>query len=120
MNNLFSKSLFISVCVISLCGCITHNETVYRNPERMKVEFENETAARIFYETLSKTTVPSARRESNTSIEIPVVFEHHSHVIDGENVAFNSAVKQCDTNQDGKITQLEARIFSELRQKRAH
>src|SRR3954462_3165234 len=101
------KSLLLSVCAISLCGCITHNETVYRNPERMKVEFENETAARLFYETLSKTAGPSARHESNTTVEIPVVFEHHSHVIDGENVAFNSAVRQCDTNQDGRITQLE-------------
>jgi hypothetical protein len=120
MKNLFYKQLLVSVCLLSLCGCITHNETVYRNPDRMKVEFESDAAARAFYETLSKTTIPSARHESNTTVEIPVVFEHHSHVVDGENVAFNNAVKQCDTNQDGRITEMEARIFAEQCQKRPH
>lgn len=117
MNQKLFKPFATVMALMSLCGCINHDQTVYRNPERMKVEFENETAARIFYETLSKTSLPSSRRESTTSVEIPVVFSHHSRVVEGENVAFNSAVKQCDTNKDGKITELEAQILAEMRQK---
>jgi hypothetical protein len=116
MKNQFRRKFLIPLCLVGLCGCITHNETVYRNPDRLKVEFESDAAARIFYEALSKTG-PQAASESNTTVEIPVIFEHHSHVVQGENVAFNNAVLQCDTNQDGKITEMEARIFAALREK---
>jgi len=34
-------------------------------------------------------------------------------VVRSENAAFNHAVRRCDTNQDGKITEQEARIFAE-------
>ncbi|EEF58411.1 hypothetical protein [Pedosphaera parvula] len=116
----FGSYLTATVFLIACCGCINHDSTVYTNPDRVKVAFENESAGRIFYETLSKTSPTPNRRESNTSIEIPVVFSHHSHVVEGENVAFNNAVKQCDTNQDGIITETEARIFAEQRQKSPH
>lgn len=106
----------VAACAVILCGCIEQNETIYHNPERVKVEFENETAARIFYETLSKYPGPANKRESSTSVEIPVIFEHHSKVVEGENVSFNEAVRQCDSNRDSKITELEAKIFAEARE----
>src|SRR5258708_37814265 len=94
-----SFSLLATLALLAvLCGCIEHSETIYNNPERVKVEFENDAAARIFYEALSKTHTPAEKRESNTSVEIPVVFEHHRKVVEGENVAFNKAVQECDTN----------------------
>jgi hypothetical protein len=107
------QRIAVAVCGFALCGCITQNETTYRNPERAKVEFENEAAARIFYETLSKMSGPNSRHETSTTVEIPVVMEIHNKVVDGENVGFNNAVKECDSNQDGKITEMEARIFAE-------
>ena len=94
-------------------GCISTDETVYRDEDRIKVEFENDTAGRLFYETLSQTRSSGARRESKTEVSIPVVFSHKHRVADGENIAFNQGVRRCDTNGDGKITELEARIFSE-------
>jgi hypothetical protein len=96
-----------------LSGCITHDETVVRDGERTRVEFENEAAGRVFYEALSKMPDPQYHAESTTDIEIPVVFEHKRHVITGPNAKFNEAVAECDTNKDGKITELEARIFAE-------
>jgi hypothetical protein len=42
-----------------------------------------------------------------------VVFDHKRRVVEGESVAFNHAVLRCDTNGDGRITELEARIFAE-------
>jgi hypothetical protein len=100
------------VCSLALSGCITHKSTVVRDVPRAKVEFENDTAARIFYEALSK--MPESRRqtESTTDIRIPVVFENERHVVTGPNAAFNAAVAECDSNHDGKITVQEAKIFA--------
>jgi len=36
-------------------------------------------------------------------------------VVDGPNRKFNEAVGICDSNKDGKITELEAKIFAEQR-----
>jgi len=108
----------ITACAASLAfaslntGCISTTKTVYNEPERLKVEFENDTAGKMFYEALSKSP-RSNRSESKTDISIPIVFEHKHQVIEGTNVAFNDAVRRCDTNGDGKITELEARIYSE-------
>jgi len=104
-----------ATAALALCGCITHHETVYRDVPRTKVEFENETAARIFYETVSQHPIRHAGEDSTTKVEIPVIFEHTEHVVSGDNVAFNESVKICDTNQDGRITELEAKIFAEHR-----
>ncbi|MBM3834638.1 MAG: hypothetical protein FJ403_15470 [Verrucomicrobia bacterium] len=86
--------------------------------ERVKVEFENDAAGRIFYEALSKSHGSPPRTESNTEFELPIVFEHKRRVISGPNTTFNEGVEVCDTNKDGRITEPEARIFAEQRQKR--
>lgn len=113
MKKTIAKLLLVAVCSVILSGCVTHKSTVVRDVQRAKVEFENDTAARIFYEALSK--MPEARRqsESTTTIDIPVVFENERHVVTGPNAAFNEAVAECDSNHDGKITELEAKIFAE-------
>jgi hypothetical protein len=104
--------IVLAACGLIFAGCISHEETVYRDVERTKVEFENEAAGRIFYEKLSK--IPASdKRESNTDVSLPIVFEHKKHVVRGNNFAFNEAVARCDTNRDGKITELEARIFAQ-------
>ena len=96
---------------LAFTGCISHKETIVRDVERTKVEFDNETAARIFYETLSKLPA-SSKAESTTEVEIPVIFDTEQHVVTGPNAAFNEAVARCDSNKDGKITELEAKIFA--------
>jgi len=94
-------------------GCISTEQTVYQDQERVKVEFENDTAGRLFYEALNKQQSQRGRTESKTEVSIPVVFDHKRRVVQGESVAFNQAVRRCDTNGDGRITELEARIFAE-------
>lgn len=96
-----------------LPGCISHEANVQRDVERAKVEFENDTAARMFYEALGRAPGHDARKESTTKFEIPIVFEYKRHVVAGSNAAFNRAVELCDLNKDGKITEQEARIFSQ-------
>src|SRR5512137_799558 len=102
----------VSAVALVLCGCISHKSTVVRDVERTPVEFENDTAARLFYEKLSHVQPAEKSSESTTEIGIPLVFEHKKHVVSGPNAAFNRAVETCDTNKDGKITELEARIYS--------
>ena len=95
-----------------LAGCISHEDTTYHDVARVPVEFENESAGRIFYEALSKMQ-PARATESKTDVSIPVVFESKHRQVTGPNVAFNDAVGRCDTNQDRKITELEAKIFAQ-------
>ncbi|MHB8523350.1 MAG: hypothetical protein ACYDH9_21705 [Limisphaerales bacterium] len=118
MNKRIAKAILVAACGLALPGCITHEETVYRDVERAKVEFENDTAARVFYEALSKAPASRRRVESRTEVNIPVVFEHRRRVVMGDNAAFNEAVSACDTNRDGRITEPEARIFAARREKR--
>ena len=106
------ESVLVFASLTVLAGCITHDETVVRDVERTKVEFENETAARIFYEALSKNQT-AAKSESTTRVCIPVVFDTKRKVVSGPNAAFNQAVGICDSNHDGKITETEAKIFAE-------
>ena len=97
-------------------GCINQHKTVYRDVDRTPVSFESETAGRVFYEALSKMP-PQNRTESKTQVSIPIVFDVSRTEVTGTNTRFNEAVKLCDTNKDGKITELEANIFATQNQK---
>ena len=110
MKNLLSLSLMIVAGLLGN-GCISTERTTYRDAERAKVSFENEAAGRMFYEGLSKSEGRVKRSESTTEVSLPIVFEHKQHTVDGENLLFNAAVRRCDSNGDGKITELEARIY---------
>ena len=103
--------LLVSLAALCSAGCISTESTNYRDAERLKVSFENDTAGRLFYEALSKSGGRVNRRESKTEVSIPVIFDHKQTTVDGENVVFNDAVRHCDTNGDGKITESEARIY---------
>lgn len=96
-------------------GCITHRSVVYQDVERVRVEFESDAAARLFYETLSRNSPSRKHSESTTTVSLPIIFEHEQKSVAGPNVKFNEAVSICDANKDGKITELEARIFANQR-----
>lgn len=96
-------------------GCIAHKSTVYHDVSRMPVEFESDAAARLFYETLSKDSRGRNQSESTTEFSLPIVFSHERTVKTGPNAAFNEAVSICDSNKDGRITELEAKIFANRR-----
>ncbi|MFM2294952.1 MAG: hypothetical protein RLZZ350_1365 [Verrucomicrobiota bacterium] len=108
-------SLCLSLLSVGLCGCIAHKSVVYHDVERAKIEFESDAAARLFYETLSKRSESNRHEETTTTISIPIIFQSEEKALPGANVKFNDAVAVCDANKDGRITELEARIFANQR-----
>ena len=104
--------LALAAALAGGAGCIHTNETVIKDEARLPVEFENDAAARAFYETLSRTAGAADKTERRTEVSLPVIFSHEEKVVRGPNTGFNEAVRRCDTNQDGRITESEARIFA--------
>ena len=97
---------------LAAAGCISTERTVYREETRLRIEFENDTAGRLFYETLSHVSGRRARSESHSRVSLPIIFDCRTTVREGESIAFNKAVRECDSNHDGRITETEARIFA--------
>jgi hypothetical protein len=112
MNRINKHGITLAALGILLTGCISHKSVVYQDVERVKVEFESDAAARLFYETLSRNSATGKHSESTTTISIPIVFQNEQKVVPGRNVEFNEAVAICDSNKDGKITEAEARIYA--------
>ena len=112
MNRIMTSVLPLAALAAALAGCITHKSVVYQDVDRVPVEFESDAAARLFYETLSRKGQSQGRSESTTTISIPIIFENEQKTVSGPNVKFNEAVAICDSNKDGKITEMEARVYA--------
>lgn len=94
-----------------LSGCISSETTSYQDVERVKVSFETEKAGRVFYETLSKVETKVTKEESKSSVNL-ILINLETRTVTGPNKHFNQAVAMCDTDQNGKISELEAEIFA--------
>jgi hypothetical protein len=113
MNRLF---LTLTVVTASLAtGCIHTQETTYKDEARTPVEFETETAGRIFYEALSRRPHTRNREESSSKVSLPLIFSNEHRVVRGPSHAFNLAVAEADTNRDSRISEVEARLFADRR-----
>jgi len=97
-------------------GCsslISHQKTVHRDEQRLPISFETDAAARTFYEAVEKIRASSSPTESKSEFHIPVILSHEITTVNGPHQVFNESVRRTDTNQDGKITEKEARIFAD-------
>lgn len=94
-------------------GCITHDETTYRDVSRIDVKFENDTASGIFYGALARSTSGHGVQESTTRVTVPFLIHSKQRVVKGDSAAFNEAAARCDANKDGVITEAEARSFAD-------
>lgn len=112
MKNKITNHIALAGLAFFLAGCITHKSVTYHDVERVKISFESDAAARLFYETLSKNSGDRQHSESTTTLSIPIIFENEQKTVTGPNVTFNEAVAECDLNKDGVITEQEARIYA--------
>lgn len=108
MKTVLLRFAALALVAASLTACISSRETVYRETERVKVEFENDTAARVFYEAFTKSPESRQRNEKTTTFTIPIIIHTQRTEKDSE----NTAARRCDTNADGRITEQEARIYA--------
>ena len=97
--------------LVVLPACVHQESNVVKDSERAKVEFENEAAARNFFDGMQKGGFSTKQTTSTTKFELPIIFEYRKNVTSGANSGFNRAVQLCDSNKDGKITELESKIF---------
>jgi len=95
------------------CTLISHQGTVHRDEQRLPISFETDAAARTFYEAVEKVRASSRPTESKTEFHIPVILSHEITTVNGPHQVFNESIRRADTNQDGKITEREARIFAD-------
>ncbi len=98
---------------VLVSGCITHEETVYRDVSRIDVKFENDTAAGIFYGALARSTSGHGVQDSTTRVTVPFLLHSKQRIVKGDSAVFNEAAARCDANKDGVITEAEARSFAE-------
>ncbi len=97
--------------MVMTSGCIHRHKLVDHRDPRVPIAFETDTAARLFYEKLESNRSFSTLNGTRTAITVPLFFEHEVTSVRGSHVDFNLAVQTCDTNQNGIITEQEARIF---------
>lgn len=105
-------AFLMGLIAMGATGCIHTQRTEVVDEARVAVEFENELAGRVFYEALSKRPARKEREEEVTDVSLPVVFSVEHRRVRGPNAGFNRAVRECDTNGDRKITEVEAKIWA--------
>lgn len=105
-------AVLMGLVALGATGCIHTKRTEVVDEARVAVEFDNELAGRVFYEALSKRPARKEREEEVTDVSLPVVFSVEHRRVRGPNAGFNRAVRECDTNGDRKITEVEAKIWA--------
>lgn len=96
-------------------GCLTlfsKTEVVRGEESRRPVRFENTTAAEEFNDAVKGKSKASM---GGAHVGVPFVTLYSRHRQLSDSAHFNDCVLRCDTDQDGTITQAEARMFKEMK-----
>lgn len=114
MTHHLKPFLLISLGLLALGagpGCISHTETDYTEPARVKIAFASDKAGLVFYEALQRTPDSRRRTERRTEVNL-ILIDVEKRVVTGPSAIFNKAVAFADTDHNGEITEAEAEIFS--------
>jgi hypothetical protein len=112
-------AVFLALCAaLSCCGCLcvynyTCEESVRAEEPKRAVQFESETAARLFCTTVNL-RMKSSRDEPSEEIYIPFLTSITRTRRLSEAAYYNDQVAVCDTNGDGLITDVEAVAYHRL------
>jgi hypothetical protein len=99
------------VGMTSLSGCLTvfsKTEVIRSEEQRPAVQFESSKAASVFYEELDR----RSHTVGGSYFGIPFITLYAKETVVSDNAFFADQVRECDTNHDGLITELEARIYA--------
>jgi hypothetical protein len=106
-----SLLLLLSFALLAGAGCVSYQETKSPDVARTPVAFASDKAARLFYEAF--TAAGGAGRQTERETCTLLFFTYtKTGAVPGPNAWFNEAVRFCDTNGDGQITEVEAEIFA--------
>lgn len=104
--------LFTAVSLLS-SGCATRRAAEAAPAPRVRLEFETPQATQWFYQGLaSQNAAPeqgAGRNGSRPEVMVRVAHSGGSH----RRVSLREAVRECDLNHDGVISEAEARAFAE-------
>jgi hypothetical protein len=111
--NMLPKSLLplLSFALLTSASCVSYRETKYTDVKRVQVAFASDKAARIFYEAFNAVGDVGRKTEKHASTWFWLT-SYDNCTVQGPNVAFNEAVRFCDTDGDRQITEAEAEIFA--------
>jgi hypothetical protein len=101
----------VLVCATGLTGCLTvfsKTEVIRSEEPRPAVQFESPKAASVFYEELDR----RSRSVGEAFFGIPFITLYKKDTVLSDNAFFGDQVRECDSNHDGLITELEARIYA--------
>jgi hypothetical protein len=110
----------VSVAVLAVAslallpGCLTlfsKTEVVRGEEPRRPIRFENQQAAEAF----SKAAKDRSASLGGTHLGVPFVTLYSKDRQLSDSAHFNDCVTRCDTDQDGVITLVEARIFEKTK-----
>ena len=95
-------------------GCLTlfsKTEVVRGEEPRRPIRFENQEAA----ETFNKAMKDKSAQLGGTYVGVPFITLYSKDRQLSDSAHFNDCVLRCDTDQDGTITLVEAKIFASLK-----
>lgn len=104
----------LAVCSFSLLpGCLTlfsKTEVVRGEEQRKPIRFENQQAAEEFNRALKG----KSKELGGTYMGVPFVTFYSKDRQLSESAHFNDCIMRCDSDQDGTITLVEAKIFEHV------
>jgi hypothetical protein len=103
--------LLLSFALLAGAGCVSYQETKSPDAMRTQVAFASDKAARTFYEAFTAVGDTGRKTERETCTLLFFTYTK-TGTVPGPNALFNEAVRFCDTNGDGQITEIEAEVFA--------
>jgi len=106
-----SLLLLLSFALLAGAGCVSYQETKMPDVMRTQVAFASDKAARLFYEAFTAASDVGRKAERETCTLLFFTYTK-TGTVPAMNAWFNEAVRVCDTNGDGQITEGEAEVFA--------
>jgi hypothetical protein len=111
----FVATVFAVAAVALVSGCLTlfsKTEVIRGEEPRRPIRFENQEAAETFYRALKDKSASLG----GTHFGIPFITLYSKDRQLSDSAHFNDCVLRCDTDQDGTITLVEAKMFATLKE----